>query len=171
VLPPAEGSPGAAACSVAKARSWWGPGLRSRRAGDVGDLGQRGLEGALGGLGDLAVQRLLQRGDLSRSGCPRAGGASRILEMSGSRRASASRSACGAVEPVVVGERVGVGADAVAVDKGRPQAGAAMGYGGLKGAGNWPPDRCRRPRQSRSWGSWPPGGRCCRRACSPRPGC
>ncbi len=39
----------------------------------------------------------------------------------------------GAIEPVVVGERVGVGADAVAVDQGRSVAGAAVGHGGLEG--------------------------------------
>ncbi len=39
----------------------------------------------------------------------------------------------GTIEPVVVGERVGVGPHAVAVNKGRPQPGAAVGHSGLKG--------------------------------------
>jgi hypothetical protein len=41
---------------------------------------------------------------------------------------------CGAVQLVVVRERVGVGADAVAVDEGGPATGAAMGRSSLKRA-------------------------------------
>ena len=96
------------------------------------DLGQRSLESALGGLGDFAIQLLLQSRDLF-------GGQDALAQQAhlhlGDGIAQGVGFALGlrAIEPVVVGERVGVAADAVAVDKGRPQAGAAVGHGALKG--------------------------------------
>ena len=65
--------------------------------------------------------------------------------------------ALGTVELLVVGERVRVGADDMAVHKGRAVAGADVldgaAHGGKASAG-----RCRRTPQSGSWGSWPPAG-------------
>ena len=99
----------------------------------LGDLGQRRLQGALGGLGGLVVQLLLQRVDLLVGQDAFAQQAHLHL---GQRVAQGVGLAlgCGAVELVVVGERVRVGAHAVAVDKGRPEAGAAVGRSSLKGA-------------------------------------
>ena len=69
------------------------------------------------------------------------------------------------VERVVVGERVRVGPDDMAVDKRGAVAGAAVRGGGLEGARRQASGRCRRSRQSGSWGNSRPGARCCRRAC------
>ena len=49
-------------------------------------------------------------------------------DAAGSRRASSSRSAARAVDRLVVGERVRVGADDLGVDEGRPAAGTAVGH-------------------------------------------
>ncbi len=93
---------------------------------------QRSLESALGGLGDFTIQLVFQSRDLF-------GGQDALAQQAhlhlGDGIAQGVGFALGlrAIEPVVVGERVGVAAYAVAVDKGRPQARAAVGHGALKG--------------------------------------
>ena len=98
------------------------------------DLGQRRLQRALGGLGHLAIQRILQRGQL-------VGGQNALAQQAHLHPeerialAVGLQFGLGAVKPLVVGERMGVRADAVAVHEGRPQTGAAVSHGSLKSLG------------------------------------
>ncbi len=96
-------------------------------------LRQRRLQGAIGGLGGLAVGSLFQRVDLLFGQDALAQQAHLHLGQWVAQCVGLALGG-GAVELVVVRERVGVGPDAMAVDKRRPLARAAMRRGGLKGA-------------------------------------
>ncbi len=101
--------------------------------GDFCDFGQRGLKGMFGGLTGLAVQLLLQRVDFVLGENPFAEQAHLHLDEWIAHGVGLALGR-GAVEPVIVRERVGVGPHAVAVNKGRSEAGAAVRYRGLEGA-------------------------------------
>ena len=76
----------------------------------------------------------------------------------------------GAVEHLVVGERVGVGADHLRVDQGRALAGAAPLGRLAEGARGWRGGRSRPPPAPRGRGRSAPASRCCRPRSGPRPG-
>jgi hypothetical protein len=100
--------------------------------GNSSHQGKRRFEGELSSRGDLLNLRVLQsvnlfRGQNALAQKARPHSHQRIAQLVGLALG------LGAVPLVVVGERVGVGAHAVAVHKSRPQAGTAVRHRGLKG--------------------------------------
>jgi len=130
-LPPLT-LPGAEGCSAAKS-GWWVQVFGVDVKENLLDPGQGSFEGALRSLGHLAVQGVLQGVDLLHCQSP-------LVEQAGSRSQEGIAQevgvtlGLGAIELLVVRQRVRVWPHAVAVDKGRTQACAAVCNRGLEGA-------------------------------------
>ncbi len=100
-------------------------------AGDFRHLGQRRFKGALGGFGGCMVEGLLQRVDFALGQNPLAQEAHLHLGQGVAQGVGLALGG-GTIMLVVVGKCVRIGAHHVAVDKGRPKPGAAVGRSSLE---------------------------------------